>query len=54
MPTDPQDHSVAHKFPFVAADVLTASKQIASAIIDGGLPSEEEANTSTEEKHAPV
>ena len=53
MPADPEDHSVAHKFPFVAADVLTASKQIASALIDGGLASEE-ANTSTEEKPAPV
>lgn len=36
MPTDPNDHAVAHKFPFVAADILTSSKLIATSLVEGG------------------
>ena len=35
-PSDESDHDVAHKYPFVAADILTSSKTIAQALTEGG------------------
>jgi hypothetical protein len=44
-PEDCDSHEIAHKFPFVAAEILTCSKTVSNALIDGGLlpkPDEEE------------
>ena len=52
-PTDENNHDVAHKYPFVAADILTQSKQIATALIEGGWAikvEEEEHEESGEDK----
>lgn len=36
VPVDANDHEAAHKFPFVAADVLSCSKTITQALFEGG------------------
>lgn len=36
IPSIPDSHDNAHKFPFVATDILTSSKTIAQALIEGG------------------
>jgi hypothetical protein len=42
-PSDPDSHEIAHKFPFVATEILTSSKTISQALIEGGwLPKAEE------------
>lgn len=35
-PKDMKSHDVGHKFPFVAAEILTSSKTISQALIEGG------------------
>jgi hypothetical protein len=35
-PSDVESHEIAHKFPFVAADILTSSKTISQALMEGG------------------
>ena len=49
-PQDPADHDSSHKFPFVASDILTSSKTIAQALIEGGwaIKSEEEEEAESE------
>ena len=42
MPADCADHSIAHKYPFIAAEILTASKTIASSLVEGGWQSKAE------------
>lgn len=36
VPSDEHDHDAAHKFPFVAADILSSSKTITQALLEGG------------------
>lgn len=36
VPADENDHEAAHKYPFVAADVLSCSKTITQALFEGG------------------
>ena len=36
VPVDANDHEACHKFPFVAADVLSCSKTITQALFEGG------------------
>ena len=50
-PADANSHDIAHKFPFVAADILTSSKTISQALIEGGwMTKEEEAEDSGDDK----
>ena len=52
-PTDENNHDVAHKFPFVASDILTSNKQISQALTEGGWAiktEEEEHEESGEDK----
>jgi hypothetical protein len=44
VPSDEDNHEVAHKYPFVAADILSSSKTITQALVEGGweLRAEEE------------
>lgn len=35
-PQDTESHDIGHKFPFVAAEILTSSKTITQALIEGG------------------
>jgi hypothetical protein len=50
MPGSPDDHNVAHKYPFVAADILCSSKVIATALIEGGYQIEGYDNEQADEK----
>jgi hypothetical protein len=36
IPVDADDHDIAHKYPFVAADILSSSKTITQALVEGG------------------
>lgn len=50
LPQNPDDHSEAHKYPFMAIDILTSSIRMAKAISEGGYaveleePENDEAN----------
>ena len=47
MPRNPDNHTEAHKYPFMAIDILTSSIRIAKAITEGGYtidPPEDEEN----------
>jgi len=50
-PSDADSHDIAHKFPFVATDILTSSKSISQALIEGGVsPKIDEGDESGEDK----
>jgi len=51
VPTNPNNHDQSHKFPFVAADVLTSSKTIAQALCEGGWASKTEEPEEEEKKN---
>ena len=36
MPEDPSNHTMAHKYPFVAFEVLSGNAVIADALLSGG------------------
>ena len=36
VPTEPDDHSKAHKYPFQCAEILANCNQVLQAIADGG------------------
>ena len=50
MPADPEDHTLAHKYPFIAADILTANKTIAKSLVEGGWQSKPEPDTQDAEE----
>ena len=53
VPTDADDHDVAHKYPFVAADILSSSKTITQALVEGGWelrPDEEDEDEETKDE----
>lgn len=49
-PQNPNNQDQSYKFPFVAADVLTASATIAQAITEGGWKVKEPEEESDDEK----
>lgn len=36
MPQDTDDHSIAHKFPYAACEVLSNCTKVIEALVDGG------------------
>lgn len=36
MPQNPDDHQASHKFPFVAAEILSKNATVGRALINGG------------------
>lgn len=49
-PEDCDSHEIAHKFPYVAAEILTCSKTISNALIDGGAIPKEDEDSGDEKK----
>ena len=42
LPPEDESHTIGHKYPFIAMEILTSCKQIASAICEGGYPQKSE------------
>ena len=51
-PSDEDDHNRCHKYPFVAADVLTSCKAIAQAVTEGGWAPKKPEDSDEEDKKA--
>jgi hypothetical protein len=51
-PSDPDSHEISKKFPFVAADILSQSKTVAQALLEGGwaVKAEEEEESGDDKK----
>lgn len=49
-PEECENHKLAHKFPFVAAEILTCSKTVSSALIEGGSLVKEDEGSDEEKK----
>jgi len=49
-PEDCDSHEIAHKFPFVAAEILTCSKTVSQALIDGGALVKEDEGSDDDKK----
>jgi len=49
-PEDCDSHEIAHKFPYVAAEILTCSKMISSSLIDGGAIIKEDEESGDDKK----
>jgi hypothetical protein len=54
MPGDPENHDAAHKYPFVASNVLNSSSDICKYLLEGGMPQEDPEPEEEEEAPQPT